>query len=104
MHVLPCLTGIAADDDAPAAAADMPECKEWDTMCTADPTLFACSTHPAAAGGATPKPMAMDGRSAAAGNATAAAPATTARSGAAAAAVQVAFVLVLCVFASALVV
>jgi hypothetical protein len=93
----------AAADDALAAAADMPECKEWDTMCNADPTLFACSTHPAA-GGAKPKPMAMDGRSAAAGNATAAAPATTARSGAVAAAVQLAFVLVLCVFASTLVV
>jgi hypothetical protein len=80
----------------------MPECKEWDAMCTADPTLFACSTHPAAADGATPKPMAMDGRSAAAGNATAAAPAASARSGAAASAVQLAFVLALCVFASAL--
>lgn len=82
---------------------DMPECKEWDTMCTADPSLFACATHPAAAGGATPKPMAMDGRSAAAGNATAAAaPAAAARSGSVAAAAQLAFVLVLCVLATVL--
>ncbi|KAF6262912.1 hypothetical protein COO60DRAFT_554392 [Scenedesmus sp. NREL 46B-D3] len=72
---------------------DMSECEEWDAMCTSDPTLFACSTHPAA----------MDGRPAAAGNTTAAA-AAAARSGAVTAAVQLVFVLALCVFASALLV
>jgi hypothetical protein len=76
-----------------AAAADMPECREWDSMCTADPTLFACSTH-----SATPKPMAMDGKSAAAGNATAA-DAAPARSGSMSAVLQLGLVLMLSVLA-----
>lgn len=84
---------------------DMQECAEWDTMCTADPTLFVCTTHPAAiaAAGEQDNTTAAGSKAAVAKNATTlsdstGAAAATKNSGAAAV-MQLAFAL-LCMVAT----